>query len=73
MALIFMYRRASLRDVRKIYPAKSKPAVPTRFRTTLNKFILLPSARLPLNFDAVVLSEVSRAMTLDERFAMAAR
>jgi hypothetical protein len=38
-----MYRRVSLIDMRNTYPAKSRPAVPNMFRTTLNVFIVLPS------------------------------
>jgi hypothetical protein len=43
IARIFRYRRVSLIDVRNTYPAKSRPAVPNMFRTTLNVFIVLPS------------------------------
>jgi hypothetical protein len=43
IALILIYRRTSLRDIRKMYPAKIKPAAPTTFRAILNVFIVLPS------------------------------
>jgi hypothetical protein len=36
IVLILMYRRASLSEAINTYPAKNKPAVPSKFRSTLS-------------------------------------
>jgi hypothetical protein len=43
MRLILRYRQESLTDIKTTYPAKSKPTVPSVFRTTLNALIVSPS------------------------------
>jgi hypothetical protein len=49
IVLILMYRQESFRDTRNTYPAKSKPAVPSTFRTTgmslSNSYLTLESTR----------------------------
>jgi hypothetical protein len=40
--LILRYRQESLTDIINTYPAKSRPIVPTAFRTTLNALIVTP-------------------------------
>ena len=40
--LILRYRQESLTDIINTYPAKSRPTVPTAFRTTLNALIVSP-------------------------------
>jgi hypothetical protein len=42
IALIFMYRVASLTEEKNTYAAKSKLAVPTKFRTTLSTVMKSP-------------------------------
>jgi hypothetical protein len=40
--LILRYRRESLTDIKKTYPAKTRPTVPSVFRSILNAFIVSP-------------------------------
>jgi len=48
-----MYRRASLTEAINTYPAKNRPAVPSKFRSTLSVFIVY-SPPIPLaGFDDI--------------------
>ena len=50
--LILRYRQESLTDITSTYPAKSKPTVPSVFRTALNALIVSPFKQIRLYYDA---------------------